>query len=366
MAWKEAYTTTSGRRYRVVYRDTSGAKRSKSFSRARDADVFKIEVERRAQLGPLYEAPPETFGLFWSGWIARYESRGVRPATLDRRRSLAPRLAWLNDRPLDRISAEMVEDEVTKLARAHPRQAQLVLATVKMVLRDAKRRGQRIQESVFEVSPPRAATRTKRFLTVAEVARLADACSEPHLIRFGAYTGLRQGECFALDDSDIDLNLRTVRVRRSAYKGQLGLPKTAAGVRTVPLSSRAVQALREQLMSRPPGTDLIFPAPKGGVWSRENFNARVLRPAAKACGLEAVVFHDLRHTFAALIISKAAAHPKVLQVLMGHHSFKVTMDTYGHLYDEDKTAALEALDRAIGVGSPTSAPLAGDRGVASG
>jgi integrase len=58
------------------------------------------------------------------------------------------------------------------------------------------------------------------------------------------------------------------------------------------------------------------------------------------------VFHDLRHTFASLAI-KSGAHPKVLQELMGHETWQVTMDTYGHLFPGQKETAMKDLSRLV-------------------
>jgi integrase len=58
--------------------------------------------------------------------------------------------------------------------------------------------------------------------------------------------------------------------------------------------------------------------------------------------------HDLRHTCAALLISQGHS-PKSIQAHLGHSSITVTLDTYGHLYPEERekiAAGLEAAYRA--------------------
>jgi integrase len=49
-------------------------------------------------------------------------------------------------------------------------------------------------------------------------------------------------------------------------------------------------------------------------------------PAHRRSGLDRLHFHDLRHTYAALMIA-AGANPKYLQAQMGQASIKVTLDT---------------------------------------
>jgi integrase len=58
---------------------------------------------------------------------------------------------------------------------------------------------------------------------------------------------------------------------------------------------------------------------------------------------EPVRFHDLRHTHAAILIAQGE-HPKVIQHRLGHSSIKVTLDTYGHLFEGLDEAAAERLN----------------------
>jgi integrase len=97
-----------------------------------------------------------------------------------------------------------------------------------------------------------------------------------------------------------------------------------------------------------------------------NFYKRVWLPTrqgferALAADVPALDFHDLRHTYASLMIA-ANIHPNVLKDLMGHESIKVTMDTYGHLYTGASDTAVEMLDVFLSrpVGQPDDATSAG-------
>jgi integrase len=162
-----------------------------------------------------------------------------------------------------------------------PRAAELMLDTVKMILRNARERGQTIDEGVLRVRAPRRERAEMRFLDWREVERLASETVEPYgnLIRFACLTGLRQGELFALRDRALDLAVRTVAVEAGAREGKLVPTKTSAGRRQVRLSGEALRALREQLLARAPnGLGLVFPTPNGSVWRKDNFMARVFRP----------------------------------------------------------------------------------------
>ncbi len=72
----------------------------------------------------------------------------------------------------------------------------------------------------------------------------------------------------------------------------------------------------------------------------DNLRNRVLAPAAKRAGVSGIGLHTLRHTCASLLIEEGAS-PLRLQRWMGHHSAGYTLETYGHLIDDELGRALE-------------------------
>jgi integrase len=316
--------------------------------RKRDAEIVRDDINRRLALGALYPSEPQTFAEFVEGWFERY-AQHVRPATLASCRDSLRRLALFDDWQLEMIRAADVEDHVFAVARTAPRSAELMLDTLKMILRNARERDQTIDEAVLRVRPPHRERAEMRFLDWGEVEQLATETVEPygHLVRFACLTGLRQGELFALRDRALDLRRTTVVVEAGAREGQLVPTKTAAGRRQVGLSAEAVRIVREQLLARTPNElGLVFPTPNGTVWRKDNFMARVFRPAVRRADLAPLRFHDLRHTYAALMVA-AGAHPKLLQAQLGHTSINVTLNTYGHLFPDAFADVGDALDRLV-------------------
>jgi integrase len=316
--------------------------------RKRDAEIVRDEINRRIALGALYPSEPQTFAKFVEGWLERYAQR-VRPATLASCRDSLRRLAVFDEWQLETIRAADVEDHVFTIAQRAPRAAELMLDTLKMILRSAKERGQTIDEAVLRVRPPRRERAEMRFLHWSEVDRLSYETVEPYgnLVRFACLTGMRQGELFALRDRALDLGRGTVVVEAGARDGKLVPTKTAAGRRQVRLSGESVRVLREQLLARTPNElGLVFPTPNGAVWRKDNFMARVFRPAVRRANLAPLRFHDLRHTYAALMVA-AGAHPKLLQAQLGHTSINVTLNTYGHLFPDAFADVGDALDRLV-------------------
>ncbi len=354
MAHVESYRLQDGsKRYRVRWTTVGGVSRSRTFVLKKDADRFALEQQRRASLGALYQVPPETLGEFLVGWLDRYALR-VRPSTRDRTRDLTQHLDAFRSVPLDEIRPAAVEDHITALAKRAPRQAELALRLLKQVLANAKERGHLVDEAVFRVRAPRREPREMRFIGWDEVEELAANTVAPYgnMIMLAALTGLRQGELFALRDRNVDLEAKTATVENGTYKGELVPVKTRASRRRVDLSATALRVVRRQLLARKPNElGLVFPSPEGSILNDDNFRHRVFTPAVRRSKLTGFRFHDLRHTYAALMVA-AGAHPKYLQAQMGHSSIRVTLDLYGHLFPDANRGVLDALDKLVAPSTP--------------
>ena len=73
----------------------------------------------------------------------------------------------------------------------------------------------------------------------------------------------------------------------------------------------------------------------------------VLKRALKRAGLPAEIrFHDLRHTCAALLVL-ADASPKEVSEYLGHANAAFTMDIYADIFDKQKEATAQKLDRLL-------------------
>ena len=101
---------------------------------------------------------------------------------------------------------------------------------------------------------------------------------------------------------------------------------------------------RRQLLARKPNDrGLVFPSPRGALLNDDNFRHRVFAPAVRRTKLTGFRFHDLRHTFASLLLQNRES-PAYVKEQMGHHSIKVTVDIYGHLVPGANRDAVDRLD----------------------
>jgi integrase len=217
-----------------------------------------------------------------------------------------------------------------------------VLRLIKRVLADARARGQRVHEPVFAIEPPHHEERDPRFLTWAEVEELASYCREHRLIVVAALSGLRRGELFALTASNVDLEGAAITVAATGDGARVGRPK-GGNVRRVHVERRVVELLADQLRERVSNAgDLVFPSQRGAMWDGSNFRERVFDPAKKRAAGE-MIFHDLRHTYASLLIA-ANVQPTVVAAQLGHTDARLVLQRYGHLYPGAAAQAAMALD----------------------
>jgi integrase len=91
---------------------------------------------------------------------------------------------------------------------------------------------------------------------------------------------------------------------------------------------------------------LVFCTARGTPLDGVNLVRREFKPALRRARLPDMRFHDLRHSFASLLIAQGE-HPKLISERLGHSSVKITMDRYGHLMDQSYGDASSRLDAAL-------------------
>lgn len=198
-------------------------------------------------------------------------------------------------------------------------------------------------------------------LTPQEINLLIDAADGPRwseageltrinaklLIRFAVLTGMRSGEIRGLQWGDIDWRSGSVHVRRAWKEGKFYQPKTAASVRRIDLPLLLGTELREWRVACPKGEyDLVFPNLNGNPLSPENLLRRQFYPALRRAGLRQIRFHDLRHTFASLLIASGEDIVRVSR-LLGHANPTITLKVYSHMLPNEHYGGVERLARLL-------------------
>ena len=160
------------------------------------------------------------------------------------------------------------------------------------------------------------------------------------------FTGMRQGELMGLTWDSINWITRKITVDKNFTHGRVGTTKTGK-IRKVDMSLELVKVLKEWRLACPKGEhNLVFPNGDGGYQDANNMIKRRFKPALNRAGIDSLRFHDLRHTYASLLLANGAPM-KYVQHQLGHSSIKMTMDLYTHLLPEVNEQCVNLLDNIV-------------------
>ena len=378
-----------GRRtYEISYRDSTGKRRWETVAgNLDDADVALADRRSRMRGGEQLVRSKATLAEVKEPWFAAQTE--LRPRTHDQYnlaldRHVLPRLGHrrittISTDDVARLVAEMREGiyyvqrngELTRLRRKQPYSGWTIRGTLvplSGIFAFAVRRGYIGFNPVSRLEHgerPRVQRREQRVLSRGEIRNLLDASLPTYrpLLATGVLTGLRLGELLGLVWSDVDFDGGLVHVRRQLDRTGLRVePKTPKAVRDVVLMPALAALLREHrsaLRERLPAPidrqrDFVFPTAAGTPFGYRNVERRGLDRAANDAGLNPsgipkLRFHDLRHTFASLLIAEGANVVFVSRQL-GHASPDITLRVYAHLFDRVEHAAStrDALEAGFG------------------
>ena len=166
-----------------------------------------------------------------------------------------------------------------------------------------------------------------RFLSADEGERLRAVIQPEHPERWAAVvfamnTGLRAGEQWKLDWSDVTLQSDNPQIKLAGTKN--------GTTRYVPLNESAVDALAQMNATEA----------KGRVFPQQHYRGWFDIALADA-GIERFTWHCLRHTFASRLVM-AGVDLRTVAELMGHKSLQMTI-RYAHLTASHAAEAMRKL-----------------------
>lgn len=182
-----------------------------------------------------------------------------------------------------------------------------------------------------------------KFLGKEQVAILLQTAQQ-HAPKFHDFiltafrTGMRLGELQALAWDSIDFYSKQIVVQRSFSHRHWDTPKSHK-IRYIDMSDTLLEVLKRRYGNR--NTELVcsshkskkihlvFANDRGEPFNQANFRHRVFYPLLAKAGLLQIRIHDIRHTFASLLL-QAGAPVHYVKDQLGHSSIATTVDLYGH------------------------------------
>jgi integrase len=372
----------------LSYRTQTGQrKRRYSYHKSRgEADDALTEMKAARKRGAAHHTGRSPrLGEYLVSWLRDSVAVSVGPKTLEGyevacRVHIIPvlgdvKLKDLTARKIQTLNAQKMREGLSVRTRHN------IHATLKRALKQAVSWGELPANPADGIAPPKAPVEDEvggeeiKALTNDEAERLFAAARERgdrfrNLYVVAVRTGLRQGELLGLKWGDLNLGAdpASLTLRRSLAAriggGTYFTPtKRKRQRRRVVLLEEAAQALRDQrelqaeerekARGRWRENGLVFPSTLGTPMNARNLYARHFKPLVRSAEIPDISFHDLRHTFATIMLFDWGASPRFVQEALGHSSIKITMDIYGHVMPstmEGEVRRIQVLlsERAVG------------------
>lgn len=354
--------------WRAHYRSPDGRQRNKTFARKVDAEKFLSNLDTSLNLGTYVDADrgKVTFGAWAQQWLTMQAH--LKPTTRSRYEGIVRKHLGVWERwPLGQITHADVQAWASTLTDAlQPASLRKVHQVFQLILESAVADGRLARNVARSTKLPRVSAGRHQYLSHAQVDQLARECGYPStaskhtphaelasennrlVVLFLAYTGVRWGEMAALKVGRLDLAKRRALIAEAVTPVQShglvwGTPKNHQ-MREVPIPEFLIAGL-ELLVEGRERSDLVFQGVRNGGVMRVASFARIFKRAAAVTGLPDLHPHSLRHTAASLAIA-AGADVKVVQHMLGHASATMTLDLYGHLFDDRLDEVAQAMNVA--------------------
>jgi len=353
-----------------VFIDHQGKRKAKKVGDKRAAASLAKKIEAKIVLKQFNledEKKLPTFAEYSSVWLNDYIGALRAPTTRERYECVLKHvLPFLGGKPINEISRGDVRSMILELKKRGFSQSHLSLA------RDVTSGplGYALDEELIEANPVPGVLKRLNLersrqlrvepMTHVEVEHFLKTCSThaPEYYPFflcAFRTGMRLGELLALQWGDVDWFGNFIQVERSFKRGRVGKTKTGK-VRRVDMSDQLAATLKallieskRQTLSSGKGESVAIVFHRDGVHMEQNYIRRVFKKLLQKAGIREMRIHDIRHTFASLLLSNGES-PVYVKDQLGHSSIKMTVDIYGHLIPGSNRGAVNRLDLSASQG----------------
>ena len=136
-------------------------------------------------------------------------------------------------------------------------------------------------------------------------------------------------------------------IQRTFNKGEWYKPKSKTSNRKIDLGPSMMSVMKKwKVACLPNEHDLVFPNSMGNPIDQSMLLRKHFFPALKKAEIGKIRFHDLRHTYASLLIEQGE-NIKYIQNQLGHASPVVTLEVYAHLINPTNQEAACRLENTI-------------------
>jgi len=344
------------------------------------AETLASKLRERLKAGELQITPQKkipTFGEYAQAWLSGYGESNLKYSTWKSYGGILKNyLHSFNDKPLDQITRGEIRDLIYeklksgKIIKKNGKTEESSIGLAPNTVRNMKAlisgiMTHALDDGLINANPVSRLGRLIKTkdrkedinpLTREECQIFLETIQKNYPRHYSFFlcalrTGMRLGELLALEWGDIDFNGGFIEVRRSFTKGRITTPKNGKS-RRVDMSKQLSETLKALHIERTKEAlakgwgqvpEIVFVNEEGRRINSFNLRERVFFKCLAKANLRRIRIHDLRHTFASLLIQNNESLAYVKEQL-GHHSIQITVDTYGHLVPGANRQAVDRLD----------------------
>lgn len=281
-----------------------------------------------------------------------YMARRLKPTTIQgyERNINAYILPFLSEKPLESVNYSLIDDFVQKMGFQGLSNTSIVyvLATLSKMYAYAVKRQYTNYNPLLSYDYPRKNAFQYTTLTQEQIENLLEAAKDtdefPALL-LACHYGLRRGEACGVNTKDIVGNVLHIRRTSTRIKGQTvtTTPKNDK-VRCVKLLEDDTLALANYDRKRKKNKSGALMRDVDGATVTPNAINKRLRKHLRELGLPRVRFHDLRHSYATIMMQNGI-NPKIVSTVLGHSSVDITLDLYSHCCVDMQDACLQVFQK---------------------
>jgi integrase len=349
-----------------VFISHNGKRRAKKVGSKEAAEALACELQELIARKDFQICPKKvpSFGKYAQNWLKDYGETNLKYSTLKGYESIMRiHLGPLMDCPINQITRASLKEIIYGKQKQGlaPATVTRIKALISVILSHA------LEDDLISANPASGLGRTIKgkdrkadvnTLDRVEARAFLDVMRREYTKYYPFFlcalrTGMRLGELLALEWGDIDFHGGFIEVRRAYVKGEITTPKSGKSRRidmsrqlAITLKELRTARKREALATGKEVPALVFVNEVGRVIDHTNIRSRVFWPGLAKAGLRRIRIHDLRHTFASLLLQQGETLVYVRDQL-GHHSIQITVDIYGHLVPGANRQAVDRLDDEV-------------------
>ena len=350
----------SGKKVWQVRWREDGSQRMKNFSRAKDANDFKVNIEASQRSGTYVSPSKMLASEYFEKWLS-YKKSSLSDKTYSSYVSTTTAMGEVIGKiQLQKLTVTDIESLYNDL-RADGLSGtscnyyhRILKQALKQALKDRL-----IQFNPADLAQPIPKDKfkaeiihpdmIKTFLSYFSGAEIETA------VYLSLFLGLRRAEVCGLKWEDVNFRTRVITVRRTLHykEGEYyHLPTKNKQTRQIPFTLGVAKKLKEEIKAQAKFrrhfantyiNNRYVCVHRGGMQFIPEYVSHSYTNI-KGLAFENIRYHDLRHTAATLMLYHGA-DIKTVSAILGHSSITITGDIYLHALEDMKRSAIDALDQ---------------------